>query len=58
MGAVTDSARRILATPKVWKEPILAEHLKAMVARYAGAGAALPDVRTVTLCLISYAAFL
>ena len=38
--------------------PICPEHLHALVLRFAGVNASLPDIRDVCLCLVSFAGFL
>lgn len=56
--SIVEAYRRILAAPKNKKEPVTAEDLRKMVLMFAGPKASLADVRTVAICLISFAAFL
>ena len=51
-------AKRILAQPTVKKEPISAEILDRLVDRFGGESALLPDIRTITFCLLGFAGFL
>ena len=53
--AVMDGARQLLAAPKQ-KEPITVEDLKKTV-EFASSRATLSDIRTVAICLLSFAAF-
>ena len=55
---VMEGTRRLLAAPKVKKEPIRAEDLRELTQRFAGQQASLSDVRAITICLICFAAFL
>jgi integrase len=38
--------------------PVLPEHLRALVGRFAGVSATLSDIRDVCFCLVSFAGFL
>ena len=54
---VVAGAKRILAKPTVKKEPISADILGSLVQRFGQADASLADIRTLAICLISYAGF-
>lgn len=54
---VVAGAKRILAKPTVRKEPISADILSSLVQKFGQASATLSDIRTLTICLISYAGF-
>ena len=54
---VVAGAKRILAKPTTKKEPISAEILASLVQKFGQASASLTDIRTLTICLISYAGF-
>ena len=56
--SIMEAYRRVLAAPKNKKEPVTAEDLRKMVHMSAGPKASLADVRTIAICLISFAAFL
>ena len=56
--SIMEAYRRVLAAPKNKKEPVTAEDLRKMVRLSAGLKASLADVRTIAICLISFAAFL
>ncbi len=55
---VLDGAKRMLAQRTTKKEPITPENLGQLVDRFAGPSALLSDIRTVTMCLVAFAAFL
>eukprot|EP00731_Ephydatia_muelleri_P008337 Em0004g675a len=55
--ATLEGLRRILAKPKVRKEPVTADMLKAMV-EAAGPAPSLKEVRLLAVCLVSYAGFM
>ena len=54
---VVAGAKRILAGPIVKKEPITADILGALVMKFGQSDASLSDIRTLVICLISYAGF-
>lgn len=54
---VVAGAKRILARPTLKKEPITAEILGSLVKRFGQLNASLSDIRTLAICLISYAGF-
>ena len=51
-----EGLRRILAKPKVRKEPVTADMLKAMV-EAAGSAPSLTEVRLLAVCLVAFAGF-
>ena len=51
-------AKRILAKPVVKKQPITTSMLSSLVAKCGGKDASLSDVRTLAICLVSFAGFL
>ena len=55
--ATLEGLRRILAKPKVRKEPVTADMLKAMV-EAAGPAPSLTEVRLLAVCLVAYAGFM
>ena len=55
--ATLEGLRRILAKPKVQKEPVTADMLKAMV-EAAGPAPSLTEVRLLAVCLVAYAGFM
>ena len=55
--ATLEGLRRILAKPKVRKETVTAEMLKAMV-EAAGAAPSLTEVRLLAMCLVAFAGFM
>ena len=54
---VIAGAKRRLAHKTVKKEPITPEILSKLVGKFGQAGAPLADVRTLAMCLVSYAGF-
>lgn len=54
---VLAGAKRVLAKPTVKKEPITADILKELVTKHGGEGASLSDIRTLAICLVSFAGF-
>eukprot|EP00731_Ephydatia_muelleri_P006914 Em0003g1162a len=54
---MVDGLKRILAKPKVRKEPVTADMLKAMV-EAAGPDPPLSEVRLLAVCLVAFAGFL
>ena len=52
-----EGLRRMLAKPKVRKEPVTADMLKAMV-EAAGAAPSLTEVRLLAVCLVAFAGFM
>lgn len=54
---VLAGAKRILAKPTVKKEPITADILGLLVHKFGQQGASLSDIRTLSICLISFAGF-
>ena len=55
--ATLEGLRRILAKPKVRKEPVTADMLKAMV-EAAGPAPSLTEVRLLAVCLVAFAGFM
>lgn len=55
---VVAGAKRLLAHQKVRKEPITVDQLGQLVVNKAGPLASLYDIRSVSLCLLAFAAFL
>ena len=55
--ATLEGLQCILAKPKVWKEPVTADMLKAMV-EAAGPAPSLTEVRLLAVCLVAYAGFM
>ena len=55
---VLAGARRILARATEKKETISAGILQKLVSKYGGKDAGLSDIRTLTICLMSFAGFL
>ena len=55
---VLAGAKRILAQRTSKKEPITPEILEQLVRRFGASDAKLSDVRTITMCLVAFAAFL
>lgn len=54
---VVAGAKRMLAKPTVKKEPITPEILASLVREFGKPEATLTDVRTLAICLVSYAGF-
>jgi hypothetical protein len=54
---VVAGAKRVLARPTVKKEPITADILGLLVRKFGQEGASLSDIRTLAVCLISFAGF-
>ena len=54
---VVAGAKRILAKPTSKKEPITADILAELVKKFGQKDAELGDIRTLAICLISYAGF-
>ena len=54
---VVAGAKRLLAKRTVKKEPISADILSSLVKNFGHTDAPLADIRTLTICLISYAGF-
>ena len=52
-----EGLRRMLAKPKVRKEPVTADMLKAMV-EAAGSAPSLTEVRLLAVCLVAFAGFM
>ena len=53
----SEGLKRMLAKPKVWKEPVTVDMLKAMV-EAAGPEPSLSEVRLLAVCLVAFAGFL
>ena len=58
--AILEGCKRVSADFVSSKKrfPIRPEHLHALVLRFAGVNASLPDIRDICLCLVSFAGFL
>lgn len=57
VGHMVAGAKRILARPVCKKEPITPEILRQLVESFGGTGALLSDIRTLAICLLSFAGF-
>ena len=57
VGHVVAGAKRILARPTCKKEPITPDILQRLVSRFGGEGASLSEIRTLAICLLSFAGF-
>ena len=58
--AILEGCKRVSAdfVSSKMRLPICPEYLHALVLRFAGVNASLPDMRDVCLCLVSFAGFL
>ena len=55
---MVSASQRLLGRPKVKKDPVTPEMLKALVkSKISGKSSSISDLRTVALCLIGYAGF-
>ena len=55
---VLAGAKRILAHKTSKKEPLMLEHLHALVEKFGSEKASLADIRALTFCLLAFAGFL